>query len=216
MLIPEKQNIIWDWNGTLLDDVDLCVSTINSMLKKRNLKELTIESYREVFTFPVKDYYQKVGFNFEKEDWDIAAHEFIYAYLENVKNCDLTRYAINTLEFFSKKGLQQTIISAMHHHELVKSVRHLEIEKYFNHIGGIEDHLAGGKIENAKNHFKSKGIKAQNTLLIGDTLHDAEVAVELGCRCILVASGHQSHARLLTAGVPVVMTLEEITHLYNH
>ena len=56
--------IIWDWNGTLLNDMELCVHTINEMLQKRNLHELSVDEYKEVFSFPVKDYYQKIGFDY--------------------------------------------------------------------------------------------------------------------------------------------------------
>ena len=63
------ETIIWDWNGTLLNDLRLCVKTINSLLEKRSLPVLTTSSYKEVFSFPVKDYYEKVGFDFSKEDF---------------------------------------------------------------------------------------------------------------------------------------------------
>lgn len=46
------KHIIWDWNGTLFDDVDICVDNINWLLKKYNLPEITKEKYREIFTFP--------------------------------------------------------------------------------------------------------------------------------------------------------------------
>ena len=72
--------IIWDYNGTLLNDLEIGIESINLMLSKRNLPLLTSESYREVFTFPVKDYYEKVGFDFEKENWDLTAQEFITNY----------------------------------------------------------------------------------------------------------------------------------------
>ena len=61
-------SIIWDWNGTLLNDLDLSVSTINTLLYKRELPLLKNDTYKEVFSFPVKDYYQAVGFDFMKEN----------------------------------------------------------------------------------------------------------------------------------------------------
>ena len=59
--------IIWDYNGTLLNDLSIGVECINRMLTKRELPLLTTESYREVFTFPVKKYYELVGFDFNKD-----------------------------------------------------------------------------------------------------------------------------------------------------
>ena len=51
--------ILWDWNGTLLDDVEVCIESMNSMLSKRKKPLLTREHYKEIFTFPVIDYYRK-------------------------------------------------------------------------------------------------------------------------------------------------------------
>ena len=68
--MKNKKAIIWDWNGTLLDDVELCINSMNLLLKERNLQALTIDRYREIFTFPVKEYYQKAGFNFKTENFE--------------------------------------------------------------------------------------------------------------------------------------------------
>ena len=55
------KHIIWDWNGTLVDDTWLCVEIINKLLKKRNLKLVTIDDYKEKFMFPVREYYIELG-----------------------------------------------------------------------------------------------------------------------------------------------------------
>jgi phosphoglycolate phosphatase len=69
-MFDQISGIIWDWNGTLLDDTELSVQTMNQMLQKRNLQQLTHASYKEVFSFPVKDYYRKIGFNFTSEPFE--------------------------------------------------------------------------------------------------------------------------------------------------
>ena len=71
------KGIIWDWNGTLLNDTKLAVESMNKILLKRGLPVLTVERYKHVFTFPVRDYYQSVGFDFDKEPFEIPAMEFI-------------------------------------------------------------------------------------------------------------------------------------------
>ena len=78
--MPQRTTIIWDWNGTLLDDAEVCREAINKMLKVRNLPELSLSTYRNVFTFPVIEYYKEVGFDFSKEDWEPVAMEFINLY----------------------------------------------------------------------------------------------------------------------------------------
>jgi phosphoglycolate phosphatase len=209
--MPQRKTIIWDWNGTLLDDADISVEAINKMLKKRNLPELSLTRYRDVFTFPVIDYYKTVGFNFDNEVWEPVAMEFINLYLAALPVCGLTPFAVETLKAFKVEGYRQAIISAMQHESLVKSVTELGIFDYFDYVGGIGDHFGGGKIENALNYLNSAGLNPANITLIGDTLHDTEVAAELQCKCILVATGHQSHNRLKESGLPVINNLSEIS-----
>ena len=208
--MPLRYTIIWDWNGTLLDDAEICRIAINKMLKKRNLSELSLEEYRTVFTFPVMEYYKKVGFNFEKEDWDTVAMEFIDLYLSELPTCEITDFATEALETFKQKGYRQAIISAMQHEALLKSVTDLGIFHYFDYIGGIGDHYAHSKIDNARNYFTQAGLDPEKVTLIGDTIHDSEVAAELQCKCILVATGHQSFIRLATTGLNVIHNLSEI------
>ena len=61
------KHIIWDWNGTLIDDRRFCIDIMNEVLKKRQMETMTEEWFLDNFCFPVKDYYLKLGFNFEKE-----------------------------------------------------------------------------------------------------------------------------------------------------
>lgn len=208
--MPQRNTIIWDWNGTLLDDAEICRVTINKMLKTRNLPELTLEKYRDVFTFPVIEYYKAVGFDFNKEVWEPVAMEFISLYLEALPTCGLTPFAQNALENFKGKGYRQAIISAMQHDELQKSVEKLGINSFFEFVGGIGDHYAHSKIENARDYLSQAALNPQKITWIGDTIHDSEVAAEINCKCILVATGHQSYNRLRNSGLTVIRNLSEI------
>jgi phosphoglycolate phosphatase len=208
--MPQRTTIIWDWNGTLLDDARICNEAINTMLEVRNLPQLSPAKYRSVFTFPVIEYYKEVGFDFASEDWEPVAMEFIGLYLKALPACGLTPFALETLETFKQKGYRQAIISAMEHDALLKSVTALGIRSYFDFIGGIGDHYGGGKIENARNYLNQAGLHPDRITLIGDTLHDSEVAAALQCKCILVATGHQSYERLVNTGLLVINDLSAI------
>ena len=93
----EYRHIIWDWNGTLLDDVWLGVASVNVLLERRGQPTLTIESYRRHFDFPVRDYYERVGFDFETEPFEEAAVEFIAEYEARRAECRLHDDAEDTL-----------------------------------------------------------------------------------------------------------------------
>ena len=74
------KHVIWDWNGTLVDDTWLFVDIMNGVLKNRNLPPITLQDYRDVFDFPVKDYYTKLGFNFDEEPFESSGLDFIKIY----------------------------------------------------------------------------------------------------------------------------------------
>jgi phosphoglycolate phosphatase len=198
--------IIWDYNGTLLNDLAIGVLSINQMLKQRNLPLLTTEKYREVFTFPVKDYYESVGFNFKKEDWDATAKEFIANYTALLPQSTIFPEAKELLSFFAENGKKQFILSAMEQNMLLDSTKSENITNYFTEISGIDNIYASSKIENGKSLIAKHQLLPKEVCLLGDTSHDYEVAKELGCDCILVAAGHQSIEKLKETGCPYVVS----------
>ena len=205
------KTIIWDYNGTLLNDIEIGIESINIMLRKRGLPLLTSESYREAFTFPVKDYYEKVGFDFQKEDWDLTAQEFITNYTNRLPYSDIFPEARILLDFFKKQGKKQFILSAMEINMLKDSTRELNIQEFFDEISGIDNIYASSKIENGRNLFHKHQLKAKDVCLLGDTTHDYEVAQSLGCQCYLIASGHQSFEKLKATGCPnIINSLNDI------
>lgn len=202
--------VIWDWNGTLLNDIDLCINSINKLLKVRKLPEIDIDTYKEIFSFPVKEYYKTLGFDFEKEDFSIPAHQFIDLYNNGFDSCSIQKYSIEVLTFCKEKGLRQFVLSAMEHEMLEKTLKSKGIEKFFEGIAGLTDHYAVSKIEQGFQLIRDYNIEIEKTWLIGDTIHDFEVAQELGVKCILIADGHQSTKRLKQTGGVVIGSLKEL------
>lgn len=202
--------IIWDWNGTLLNDVDIAVNSINQLLGDRNLKLLTIEKYLEVFTFPVQDYYEQIGFDLKKEPFEIPAFQFISIYNKAVETCGLYKEVIPSLTKLCNGGYRQFILSAMEQQQLEKTVRDNGISCFFEDLYGLSDHFAKSKVENGMSLIRERGLDPEKTLLIGDTTHDYDVASVIGCSCVLIAKGHQSRERLLKSGANVLDSLDEI------
>ena len=190
-----KTTIIWDFNGTLLDDTIFCVDSMNKVLNKRGLPSLTLQKYREIFGFPVKEYYEKAGFDLKQFSFHELSDEFIKLYYEGVqKKTKLHKSAQEVLAHFQAQGIKQVILSAMEHKGLVAVTKYFNIYDYFESVWGIDDHHAGGKIQIAKNHMDE--IKAQNLFYVGDTDHDVEIANLLNAKLILHCNGSQSEKRL--------------------
>jgi len=206
------KGIIWDWNGTLLNDTRLAVESMNGILSKRGLPVLSIDRYKNVFTFPVKDYYQLIGFDFDQEPFEIPALEFIEYYNQTVRDCSLHENTIEVLNFFKNCGMNQYILSAMKQETLDQCLEYYQIVHFFEHVSGLDDHYANSKLETGRLMLGKIQDEPRELLLIGDTVHDFEVATELGCACILVSNGHQSHKRLMSTGA---MVIDDLSQLMN-
>lgn len=196
--------LIWDWNGTLLNDTELCVQTMNEMLLKRNLQQLSVDKYKDVFSFPVKDYYQKIGFDFKSEPFEIPALEFIDNYNSNVQSCSLHISSVTVLKYFQSIGIRQFILSAMQQDALELCLEQQKVSYFFERVSGLDNHYAFSKLKNGQQLLSILNMEAGKVVLIGDTVHDFEVAHKLGCRCILIAHGHQSRQILESTGVLVI------------
>lgn len=200
-------HIIWDWNGTLLDDTELCVLIINGMLEQQNLPPISRSIYRNVFGFPVKDYYSKVGFDFNKRSFEELSDVFITSYEVGREHCRLMSGAKKTLDAIAELGCTQSILSASKQTYLEQAVLDHQLDTYFQSLHGLDNHHAAGKLESGRAHLKSSKLDPASTLLIGDTLHDAQVAEKLEISCCLIPNGHQSIERLQAAQVPISRNL---------
>lgn len=202
--------ILWDWNGTLLDDVEISRGILNAMLSRRNLPVVSLERYREIFMFPVESYYRLAGFDFSKEAYPIIAQEYIDAYPIVSKQASLVPGASQMVERFAATGIRQTIVSACETKALREQVASFGLTAYFDGIFGAEDGYGGGKIEVARAWLAQTGGAESDAVFIGDTLHDCETARAIGCRPVLFSGGHQSRIRLESAGEIVIDSLEEL------
>ena len=204
------QQIIWDWNGTLWNDTQLCVEINNHMLEHRGLEPITIDDYRAKLCFPVTDYYCQLGFDYAIDPYSKLAEEFIEEYHRRRFECPLHSDARGLIEFFQTRELSQAVLSAYEQNALLEAADYFELTPFFDDIIGLNDIYANGKVENGKQYIAGKNVDPATVLFIGDTVHDFEVAEAMGVQCALVAAGHNSRERLEACGVPVFDTLNGV------
>ena len=209
------KNIIWDWNGTLLDDVQLCNDIINIQLVKRSLPAISLKTYREIFTFPVKDYYIKAGFDFKDESFEKIGKDFIDEYEIRKTNCSLFPNTMEILSRIKLMNIKQYLLSAYKHDTLEKLIEHFNLSQYFESINGLNHIYADGKLELGKRLMQEirEHDKEGKTLLIGDTVHDYEVASEIGADCVLISTGHQDESKLRALDIPILNNIKEVLKL---
>lgn len=207
--------IIWDWNGTLLDDVDICVESINVLLKRYSLLPISKSKYLQIFSFPVINYYKQLGFNFSLQNFPEIAAEFYEQYLKRLPRAALYQNALISLKYFQKKNYPQYIISAMQQEKLIESVNLRKISSYFSSINGLTNIYAESKQELAQKIINQIEIPSENVFFIGDTIHDWEVAEAVGCQHILIANGHQPYEKLQKKTQQVIPTLKDLLSFIN-
>ena len=190
---------IWDFNGTIFDDVGASIDAVNSLLVERGLPTLdSKEQYQEVFDFPIIDYYRRLGFDFDKEPYQVVAPIWVDRYLENSKSSGLFADVIPTLDFLSENGVKQSVLSASEKNMLTGQLKWLGIYDRFEEIMGIDNIYAESKLALAKAWRQRH--PDEKVMFIGDTTHDYETAEVLGADCYLISAGHQPEYKLAAAG----------------
>lgn len=197
-------HVIWDWNGTVMDDVDIALAAVNPLLKSQGLTELCLEGYRSVFGFPIKNYYEKIGFDFSLCDFEELSEDFHVRY--NDLRIKSGKVFDDVVHFIRHIAIDKThsILSAGAQWHLEDWVKQFQVESLFQHIYGIEDIYGACKISRGKELIDRHSLNKEKTVMIGDTVHDLEVAEAMGVSCILVADGHQNRERLQAVSSVVI------------
>jgi phosphoglycolate phosphatase len=208
--LPRYRHLIWDWNGTLLDDLDYSIGVMNGLLSRRGLPRLDRARYHALFDFPVRKYYARLGFDPAQDTFEQLSVEFISAYDARRLECRLHTGVEQLLPAVAAAGISQSILSAYRQQTLVEIVAHFDLTRHFVRLNGLDNIYAHSKAELGRAWLRDLALPPTEVLLVGDTLHDLEVARELGTDCILVAAGHHPPERLRAGHDRVVSTLAEL------
>ena len=205
------KHIIWDWNGTLLDDTRLCVEVLNELLLCRGKSAITEADYRQNFNFPVINFYKYLGFDTSADSFESISHEFIQTYEARwLLECNLHADAKLVLNNLCSHGYSQSILSAAKQEALEFGIRYYGILAHFTELVGCEDIYAHGKITQGQQWLREGKWSPNDIVLIGDTLHDYEVAQSLGTDCILLTHGHHCSSLLSSSKATTVSRLTEL------
>ena len=196
--------ILWDWNGTLLDDVALCVDALNRLLERHGyVQRYDLTSYREIFGFPIVDYYRRAGFDLAKHPFEDLAESYMADYIPASAACPLMEGAVEALAAFRAAGVRQVVLSASPVTTLQQQVTERGVQHYFDRLLGLGDIYAKSKVAVGLRYLAESGFDRRRAVMIGDSVHDFEVAQALGVHCVLQAAGHQPAAVLRATGAPV-------------
>jgi phosphoglycolate phosphatase len=212
------KNIVFDFNGTLVDDLDVSIDALNECIKEFHVDTPLVdkERYLEIFRFPVGPLYKELGFDFNKIDYNELANFFVKYYESRAFNeCKLFDEVIPVLKDLKSKGFNLYILSASYINLLIEMLKKYAILEYFDGLVALDNNHGGSKIERGKQYFSEHKINPSTCVMIGDTIHDFEVATELGMSCISYDRGHNSHARLKSVNPHVISNLKDIVNHIN-
>ena len=186
------KHILWDWNGTLLDDTQAALDTLNIMLGKRGLKPMTMAYYRDHFAFPVRPFYDAIGMKVRDDEWDALAREYHDIYAAQPKR--LNAEAIAALERVRAAGARQSIISALRQDLLDEATRTFGVASYMESIYGVDNLDGSSKLDRALDLMTR--IDGDDVVVIGDAFHDKEIADAPKVKCVLCGQGSHAAWRL--------------------
>lgn len=204
------EHIVWDWNGTLLDDLPLVVEAVNVSLASVGRPTISLDDYRDHFTRPVKHFYDNLaGHEIDQEEWLVINDRFHAAYHGMEERYVLTVDAAETLDDIDGSRESQSLLSMAGHEHLLAQVTRLDVKRYFDRIDGLRGTLGGLKASCLRDHLEALRLEPGSVVMIGDTPDDFHATVANGVGCVLYDGGSHHRAHLETLGPPVAGSLAE-------
>lgn len=204
------EHLVFDWNGTLIDDIDLAVRAVNRCGEYFDVAPITAAQYRATFDFPIANFYAALGFDFTRAPFPEIVQHYLEHFDAHVAQCDLHDGVFALLGAARHAGIGVSILSASHCDVLVQTLEAKGLLDSFEHVVGLSHNQATSKTAEAAVLQKTLGTPPARTLFVGDTLHDYDVARAVGWQPVLVTTGHQDASRLRRSGAPLFDGLGEL------
>jgi phosphoglycolate phosphatase len=210
---PNIQHVVLDWNGTLLDDLDLAVESVNRVCRSHGMPLIDHHLYRAHFQFPIAAFYQALGFDFEAIPFPTIVQDYLQSFDANVTKCSLQKGALAFLDYVRATGRRLSVLSASFHTTLADTIHAKGLTAYFEHVSGLADEHATSKLMEAHALHARLSMPPETVLCIGDTTHDAEIANILGWHGVTLSCGHQDETRLAGCSLHLASDFQELLSL---
>ena len=207
-----RTHLVWDWNGTLLDDLTLVVSSTNEAFTAVGGRTVDADEHRRVFRRPVAEFYAEVLERaVDAEEFERLDRIFHDAYRLGLTTIQLATDAKTALKSWPGG---QSLLSMWFHDELVPALETYGLTGLFTRVDGLRTEVGGDlKAGHLARHLDELGVAGKDAVLIGDSLDDAHAAESVGAGVVLYTGGFTHPARLRAAGLPVADTLVEAVTL---
>ena len=189
--------VLWDWNGTLLDDVALCVDALNRLLRIYHYpQQYSLTQYREILASRLKIIiFAQVRFS--KNSYKELADDYMQDYLARAGACPLAESAVPALSLLKGAGVQQVILSASNLPVLEQQVTERGVRPYFDRLLGLDNIYARSKVEVGLAYLtelKQRGAVPAQAIMIGDSVHDLRLPRRWACGVCCKPLGIRAHS----------------------
>lgn len=205
-------HLVWDWNGTLLNDLEPVVEATNAAFALVGGPVVDADEHRRDFRRPIVDYYAYVlGRPIDAAEFVRLDRVFHDTYRTRLVDCALADDAIEAINAWPDT---QSLLSMFFHDELVPEVTRRGLVDRLARVDGLRAQVGGGhKAEHLREHLAALNVAGEGTVLIGDSIDDAHAADEVGAAVVLYTGGFTDPEVLRASGYPVADTLIEAIKL---
>ena len=183
------KNLLFDWSGTLCDDLALTLEATNYVLAQYGKNSLTREQFRDEFQLPYPDYYAWKTPGAKLTDLE---KYYRHAFDNAVTQVTIIPHAKEFLEFCRSRGIRCFILTSMDPRAFDEQARYLGLKDYFEHIhSGVRN-----KEEYIYTLLRQHQLNPADTAFIGDMQHDINAAHCAGIIGIGVLTGYNNASQL--------------------
>ena len=141
------KHIIWDFNGTLLNDAQLSVDLDNDVFDQIGVPRITLEDYRNNMTMPVRDFYPRVGVDYARHSYEEIARLWLDEFNKRAVGVGLIPGVLEAIKALHAQGRSQSVLSASYEPSVRAQCAALGLTPYMKDISGLQDESAGKKTE---------------------------------------------------------------------
>lgn len=201
-------HLVWDWNGTLLDDLAIVVESVNVGLAAYGGSPIDADGYRSHYTRPVSLFYERLlGRAVTDTEWVHINEVFHQAYFARIDQVGLAPDAGAALDTARDRGLRQSVLSMAPHDHLVEIVDRLSLAVYFDAVCGSQGNRGAEKAASLAEHMAVLEAEPATVVVVGDVPDDAAAAAAVGAKAVLFDGGSHHRHDLEAVGVPVADSL---------
>lgn len=183
------KNLIFDWSGTLVDDMAPVIEATNAVLGIYGIAPYDREGFRRSFRLPYREFYEELLPGVALEE--LEAH-FRPAFDAATSLVTVLPHAREKLEWAKARGLRMFVLTSMDADAFMKQLEEFGMKGYFEATyAGVLD-----KRELIAHILESHGLVKGETAFVGDMTHDVETARHGGISSIAVLTGYH-HAEVL-------------------